>query len=229
MTIRSRPLNAPAVSSRYVPNIAATSSIVAHGRVTPSALRPGISPGRRRPSRGPRGVVVRARRPRARRRGWRGVPASRSIFGARLRTRWPQYGHSVTYGLTSDPQFLQTTKRSAPRAIALEFDDTGLRSRGRHDLGHDLAQVVVGLVDDDLARGAVAAGQEILDPVQRAVRAEVLGVLAQAIEEPARQLLGLDALAGRQVDELAVEAVPRGQPLVLVEHLPRVVGELEPG
>jgi hypothetical protein len=35
-----------------------------------------------------------------------------SSFGARLRTRCPQYGHSVTYGLTSDPQFLQTTKRS---------------------------------------------------------------------------------------------------------------------
>ena len=45
----------------------------------------------------------------------RGPP--RSIFGARLRTRCPQYGHSVTYGLTSDPQFLQTTKRSAPRAM----------------------------------------------------------------------------------------------------------------
>jgi hypothetical protein len=41
-----------------------------------------------------------------------GSSSPRSIFGARFRTRWPQYGHSVTYGLTSDPQFLQTTKRS---------------------------------------------------------------------------------------------------------------------
>ena len=41
-----------------------------------------------------------------------GSPPERSIFGARLRTRCPQYGHSVTYGLTSDPQFLQTTNRS---------------------------------------------------------------------------------------------------------------------
>src|SRR4051812_19866759 len=172
------------------------SRIVAQGRISASALSPGISPGRRRPRRGRRSVAVRPR-PRARR-GARGVPApARSILGARLRTRWPQYGHSVTYGLTSDPQFLQTTKRSAPRAIALEFDDTGLRSRGRHDLGHDLAQIVVGLVDDDLARGAVAAGQEILDPVERIARAEVLGVLAQAIEETARQRLGLDALARR--------------------------------
>jgi hypothetical protein len=29
----------------------------------------------------------------------------------------PQYGHSVMYGLTSDPQFLQTTNRSGPPAL----------------------------------------------------------------------------------------------------------------
>ena len=42
---------------------------------------------------------------------------SRSIFGARLRRRVPQYGHSVMYGLTSEPQFLHTTKRSGELAI----------------------------------------------------------------------------------------------------------------
>ena len=36
----------------------------------------------------------------------------RSSFGARLRSRAPQYGHSVTYGLTSEPQFLQMTLSS---------------------------------------------------------------------------------------------------------------------
>src|SRR3954454_8042506 len=102
--------------------------MVAHGRVRPSARSPGISPGRSRPSRGLRSVAVRLRARRPTRRGSRAAPAGlRSIFGARLRTRCPQYGDSVTYGLTSDPQFLQTTKRSAPRAIA--FDDTG-RARG---------------------------------------------------------------------------------------------------
>ena len=40
-----------------------------------------------------------------------------SIFGARLRRRVPQYGHSVMYGLTSAPPFLQTTKRSGELAI----------------------------------------------------------------------------------------------------------------
>ena len=38
--------------------------------------------------------------------------SSRSILGARLRNRCPQYGHSVMYGETSAPQDLQTTKRS---------------------------------------------------------------------------------------------------------------------
>src|ERR671918_1798611 len=46
-------------------------------------------------------------------------PVDRSIFGARLRTRCPQYGHSVTYGLTSDPQFLQTTNRSGCDTVSL--------------------------------------------------------------------------------------------------------------
>jgi len=42
---------------------------------------------------------------------------TRSIFGARLRRRVPQYGHSVMYGLTSDPQLLQMTNRSGPPAL----------------------------------------------------------------------------------------------------------------
>jgi hypothetical protein len=29
----------------------------------------------------------------------------------------PQYGHSVMYGDTSEPQLLQTTKRSGPLAM----------------------------------------------------------------------------------------------------------------
>src|SRR5688500_19445960 len=90
-----------------------------------------------------------------------GSPVDRSIFGARLRTRWPQYGHSVTYGLTSAEQFLQTTKRSGS-VIATE--DTQALQRSRlvalarllDDLAHDFAQVVVRLEDDHLARGAVA-------------------------------------------------------------------------
>ena len=48
----------------------------------------------------------------ARRGGLAGGASGRSIFGARLRSRVPQYGHSVTYGLTSAWQFLHTTKRS---------------------------------------------------------------------------------------------------------------------
>ena len=56
--------------------------------------------------------------------------------------------------------------------------------------------------------------------------AEVLRVLAQAVQQPLGQRLGRDPVAAGEVDQLALEPVARGQPLVLVEHLPRVVGEL---
>jgi hypothetical protein len=42
-------------------------------------------------------------------------------FGARLRSRCPQYGHSVMYGLTSEPHCLHTTNRSAPEVIVASF------------------------------------------------------------------------------------------------------------
>src|SRR5688500_18278446 len=64
---------------------------------------PGISPERSGPSRG-RGFFCAF-----------GPP--RSSFGGRLRSRVPQYGHSVMYGDTSEPQLLQTTKRSGPLAM----------------------------------------------------------------------------------------------------------------
>ena len=79
-----------------------TRRVVAYGR--PSARTPGISPGCRRLSFG-----------RSRRLAVRGVPPL-SSFGARLRRRVPQYGHSVMYGDTSELHFLQTTKSSGPLA-----------------------------------------------------------------------------------------------------------------
>src|SRR4051812_37596223 len=82
------------------PRLATTIAIVAHGRE--SGRMPGISPAR---SGERRGVGMRD--------FFAGL-SGRSSFGARLRSRVPQYGHSVTYGLTSDPHFLHITKRSAP-------------------------------------------------------------------------------------------------------------------
>jgi hypothetical protein len=61
-----------------------TSAIVAYGR--DSARMPGISPRRRRGSEG--AGVRRLRR-------FSATRPSRSSFGARLRSRLPQYGHSV--------------------------------------------------------------------------------------------------------------------------------------
>ncbi len=90
-----------------VPTIpASTSAIVAYGRE--SARMPGISSRRSRGSDGAGGRAGAASRP---------TRPSRSIFGARLRSRLPQYGHSVMYGLTSDPQLLQITNRSGPPVL----------------------------------------------------------------------------------------------------------------
>ena len=72
---------------------------------------PGISPRRRR---GSEGFGERRLRSVTR--------PSRSSFGARLRSRLPQYGHSVMYGLTSDWQFLQITNRSGPPVLIARFD-----------------------------------------------------------------------------------------------------------
>src|SRR4051794_35213619 len=185
---------------------------VAYGRV--SGAMPSISSGRSR-----------GRRLRRRARGRSDSPP-RSSLGARLRTRWPQYGHSVTYGLTSDPQFLQTTKRSGwlmePRIVALQ---SGLFD----DLGHDLAQVVVGLVDHQLPGAAVAVVQDVVDAVQIVGRPQVLGMLHHAAQNPPRQLLGRHARGLGQVDQLPLEPVAGGEELVLVEHLVRVATQFLAG
>src|SRR5919109_4271485 len=93
---------------------ASINASVAYGRV--SGAIPAISSARSR------GSLVRRRR-------FGGV-APRSIFGARLRTRCPQYGHSVTYGLTSDPQFLHTTKRSGCDTAPSDYPAAVTYSRG---------------------------------------------------------------------------------------------------
>src|SRR3954453_15615666 len=167
-----------------------------------------------------------------RRTRWRfGSSSPRSIFGARLRTRCPQYGHSVTYGLTSDPQFLQTTKRSGC--------DTQIRGYPRgpcgppgsergflDDLRHDLLEVVVGLVDDHLAGASVAVVEDVLDALELGLRAQILGVIARAAQHPPGQLPGWHAARLRQVDQLALETVAGGDELVLVHHLGPGTGPL---
>src|SRR5215216_999116 len=106
MTTRSRIRSQPARPSSVTTTDARISAIVAYGRR--SGRMPGISPRRSGASRG------RARR------GALGAP-ERSSLGARLRNRVPQYGHSVMYGDTSEPQLLQTTNRSGPLAIGDRF------------------------------------------------------------------------------------------------------------
>ena len=95
-----------------------------------------------------------------------------------------------------------------------------------HDLLHDLAQVVVGLVDLALALGARAVAQEVLDPRELRLGPELLGVRAQAVEQALRRGRARSRGRTREVHERGVEPVARGEPLVLVEHLPRVVRQL---
>src|SRR5436190_23022855 len=103
-------------------------AIVAQGRT--SGAIPSISSGRSR-----------GRRDR-RRRGRRLPGAPLSSLGALLRTRCPQYGHSVTYGLTSDPQFLQTTKRSGCDTVFSEYPAALGYSRGTStDSGREATRI----------------------------------------------------------------------------------------
>src|SRR3954447_21173069 len=212
-----------AIHSRasHMPIEIPTSTMVAHGREpNAGAETPGI-----RRSRGARLAFVRRDR---RGLGSEIVP-SRSILGARLRRRVPQYGHSVMYGETSAPQFLQTTKRSGPLAMGPIDSTVESGARGFDDLGHDLAEVVVGLVDHHLALRAAAALEQVPDACEVVRGAHLLGVLTQAIEQPAGEILRRDPVARGQVDELPTEPVAGRQPLVLVEDLERVVRELLAG
>src|SRR3954454_19054026 len=108
---RSVSLSGPALTITDRITAVTTSRIVLQGRASPRM--PGISPGRSGARRG-RGRLRRAER------GAFGTPPFSSL-GARLRSRVPQYGHSVMYGDTSARQFLQTTKRSGPLDMGYRF------------------------------------------------------------------------------------------------------------
>src|SRR5688572_9954599 len=158
---------------------------------------------------------ARACGPAARSRGTRsrtGSPRSRS--SCRRRT-----GPAATRSLSEYP-----ARAARPALLA-----GGLRRLGHgcvEYLPHHLAQVVVRLVHDDLARGAIATVEDLLEAVEIALGAKLLGVRPQPLHEPARQLGDRHPLLVRQVDEVGAQAVPGRQPLVLVEHLVRVAGQL---
>src|SRR4051794_33802704 len=153
-----------------------TISSVASGR--PSARMPGISPGRSRPREGLCG--------RRRRFGVRGT-APLSSFGARLRSRWPQYGHSVMYGLTSARQFLQTTKRSGLPAISDRFYGRGDVLRPSIVIEGAVAALPLEL------RGAVALVQQVRIRVRLVLRGRLQPV-QQFLE-----ILGLTREGGPQI------------------------------
>src|SRR3954447_24576049 len=111
MSARSVSLSGDALTTADRMTAVTTSRIVLQGRASPRM--PGISPGRSGARRG-RGRLRRGGG------GGFGTPPFSSL-GARLRSRVPQYGHSVMYGDTSARQFLQTTKRSGPLDMGYRF------------------------------------------------------------------------------------------------------------
>src|SRR6201999_592522 len=97
--------------------------------------------------------------------------------------------------------------------------------RGLHDLAHHLVEVLIGLVDHRLAGGAVALVEEILDPFELRGRSELLGVRPNAAHDAADELARRHPDRLWEVHQVALQPVPRGEPLVLVERLVRVVAE----
>src|SRR5665213_464982 len=104
-------------AATHARQLTVTSAIVAYGRVA-SQLLVLPAPTARTRAPGRRERLSSAPSPPRAGLGWLG-PCTRGSFGARRRRRLPQYGHSVTYGLTSDPHCLHTTNRSAPEVISL--------------------------------------------------------------------------------------------------------------
>src|SRR5436190_10122195 len=92
------------------------------------------------------------------------------------------------------------------------------RDLGRlRDCAGDLHDVPVRVEDPDLTVGAVAAPQDLLDPRELCVRAELAGVRLdepQGAPHDLRDRLPV-APAGQEVHHRRLEAVPRRQPLVL--------------
>src|SRR3954451_24550320 len=87
-----------------------------------------------------------------------------------------------------------------------------LRRRCGDDVLQELGEVAVGLIDLALAIGAVSALDEVGDAVELRLAAEVLSMLAQPVDQPLGQHLRRHPLAVGQVDELALEPVPRRDP-----------------
>src|SRR5436190_2183737 len=151
------------------------------------------------------------------------------------------------YGLTSEPQFLHATLRSTsatPQKIArprgrarpLGFPaplglcaGAALAGRRLDNSADQRAEIAARPPFVELALGAGSVLDQVGDALELALAPHFARVWMQPLDEPASQLASGDARAFRQVDQLALEAVARRQPLVLLQQLVRERAELVAG
>src|SRR3954469_16831894 len=93
----------------------------------------------------------------------------------------------------------------------------GTRLRRRGELLDHLGDVPVRVVDAELVLGAVAAHEDLRDPLELALAAELPRVRLDVTQRPADQLADRDAVPapGDEVHHGRGEPVARGEPLVL--------------
>src|SRR6185503_17125011 len=96
------------------------------------------------------------------------------------------------------------------------------------DLADDLDDVAVRVPDPALPVGAVAAGEDLADALELAVVAELAGMRLDLVERAADELRDRHAVPRPTVEvhHGRLEAVARGQPLVLGREDPVVRGDL---
>src|SRR6185436_2836245 len=89
--------------------------------------------------------------------------------------------------------------------------------RGVCNFADDLDDVPVRVEDAQLAIGAVAVAENLLDSFELAVRAELPGVRPDLLKSATNQLCNGDAVppSGCEIHERRFEAVAAGKPLVL--------------
>src|SRR5207247_8344313 len=85
---------------------------------------------------------------------------------------------------------------------------------------HHLDDVAVRIPDPELGGGAVAVGEDLRDPLELALRAELARVRLEVPQRAADELRDRNAVAppGREVHDGRLEAVARGEPLVLADE-----------
>ncbi len=88
-----------------------------------------------------------------------------------------------------------------------------------------LGEIVGFLPDRELALGAGAVLEDVLDPVELGAAAERVGVGCEQLDQLVRHLRRLHLSAGAKVDELAIGPMAGGADLVVVDQLRRVLDQ----